>query len=421
MKKTVTSGKTYLFLMCIILFVIQNRLQQWFEPFQYLDEAFAAMFFPALAFGIFRKKNKIVWTKKGILFLIFFLIFWGWGWGGNLMYQYQIFASAAKDSYVNMKFFLTVGAAFLIFADDELDLQEIRKGLWVLLNGATVVLFVLCLLDLGFGIFSTETRGGMRAVKLFYSAYTFLVGQCVFLSSWYLWFYEEKKKEIIPPLAMLAFVMLSTRRAKAMGATACILMVYLLVFRRRQQISKKVKILAGGVVGLAVAGGLYQFVSYYYAMGVGSARAVLTLAAPFLAMDHFPFGTGWGTFGSAFSVKPYSPVYEMYQMSGVWGLSPEYHDFVADTFWPMIMGQCGFVGFAAFLGALVLFAQKVWTLREDKSAFAAALIPMLYLLVSSTSESAFSNPVSVPLAFLIGFLFAEQRVKNENRRHGSEE
>ena len=81
MKKTVTSGKTDLFLMGISLFVIQNRLQQWFEPFQYLDEEFAAMFFPALAFGIFRKKNKIVWTKKGILFLIFFSDFLGLGLG----------------------------------------------------------------------------------------------------------------------------------------------------------------------------------------------------------------------------------------------------------------------------------------------------------------------------------------------------
>ena len=416
MIKTVTSGKTYLFLSCIILFVIQNRLQQWFEPFQYLDEVFAVLFFPALAFWVFKKKNKIVWTRKRIIFLALLLIFWCWGWGGNFMYQYQNFISAAKDSYVNLKFFLAVGGTFLIFADSSLDFKKIRKNLWLLLNVITVILFVLCLLDLGFGIFSTETRGGMRAVKLFYSAYTYLVGQCVFLSAWYLWFYEEKKKEIIPPLVMLAFVMLSTRRAKAMGAAACILMVYLLVFRQKQKISKKVKIFAVCVVGLAVAGGLYQLISYYYTMGVESARAVLTIAAPFLAIDHFPFGTGWGTFGSAFSAEPYSPVYSMYQMEGVWGLSPEYHKFVSDTYWPMIMGQCGFVGFAALIGVLILFVQKVWTLRSDKSAFAAALIPLLYLLLSSTSESAFASPVSVSLAFLIGFLFAEQRVKRENRK-----
>lgn len=199
MIKTVTSGKTYLFLFWIILFVMQNRLQQWFEPFQYLDEVFAVLFFPALAFWVFKKKNKIVWTRKRIIFLALLLTFWCWGWGGNFMYQYQTLTSAAKDSYVNLKFFLAVAAAFLIFADEGLDLQEIRKKLWVILNVITVILFILCLLDLGFGIFSTETRGGMRAVKLFYSAYTFLVGQCVFLSAWYLWFYEEKEKRLYHP------------------------------------------------------------------------------------------------------------------------------------------------------------------------------------------------------------------------------
>ena len=126
MIKTVTSGKTYLFLFWIILFVIQNRLQQWFEPFQYLDEVFAVLFFPALAFWVFKKKNKIVWTRKRIIFLALLLIFWCWGWGGNFMYQYQNFISAAKDSYVNLKFFLAVGGTFLILADSSLDFKKIR-------------------------------------------------------------------------------------------------------------------------------------------------------------------------------------------------------------------------------------------------------------------------------------------------------
>ena len=90
-------------------------------------------------------------------------------------------------------------------------------------------------------------------------------------------------------------------------------------------------------------------------------------------------------------------------------MSPSYHDFISDTFWPMILGQCGFIGFAAFIGALVLFVRRVLTLRENKSAYAAAVFLLLYLLIASTSESAFANPLAVPFAFWIGFLFAEQR------------
>ncbi|MGN0314575.1 MAG: hypothetical protein ACI4EG_07275 [Fusicatenibacter sp.] len=411
--KSVTARKTGLCLVLILLFLLQNRLQQWFAPFSYLDEAFAFLFFPAFLLDLICKKRTFTWTRENRLFLTFLAAFWMFGWGGYFRYHYQPLANTAKDAYVNLKFFLACGVSFLIFAREELDFSSLKQKLWPVLNWITLILFVLCIVDLCFGIFSTETRAGMRAVKLFYSAYTILVGECVFLSAIYLWYYEEKQKRIILPLAMLAFVMISTRRVKSMGAAACIVVIFLLVFYKRQKISTKVKAAAFCVVAIAAAAAIYQIVSYYYMMGVESARAVLTIGAPFLAIDHFPFGTGWGTYGSAFSTDPYSPIYGMYRMAGVWGLSPNYHDFVSDTFWPMILGQCGCFGFAAFIGALVIFVKKVKTLKWHKGAYAAALLLLLYLLISSSSESAFANPISVPFGFWIGFLFAEQKIQKQ--------
>ena len=100
----------------------------------------------------------------------------------------------------------------------------------------------------------------------------------------------------------------------------------------------------------------------------------------------------------------------MYRMAGVWGMSPDFHDFISDTYWPMLMGQCGYVGFAAFVGTLFLFVRKVLTLKNHKEIFAGVMLLVLYLFVSSSSESAFVNPIAVPFAFLIGFWFAEQEL-----------
>ncbi|MSS01082.1 hypothetical protein [Floccifex porci] len=414
--KSVISRKTYIFIFFVILFLAQNRLQQWAGVFQYLDELFALLIIPALLYWIIKKKEKVTWTKQQICFFALLAIFWLSGWGGYVIYHYQPLSNAAKDAYVNLKFFLAAGASFLIFADKELNFEQLKKKLWPVLNGIVVILFVFCLADLCFGIFSKETRYGMRAIKLFYSAYTILVGECVFLSAIYLWFFEQKRKKIIPPLVMLAFIMLSTRRIKSVGAVACILMVYLLVFYKEKKLSKKVKIFTGCVLLIALFAGVYQVISYYIMMGTESARAVLTIGAPFIAKDHFPFGSGWGTYGSAFSADPYSPVYGMYQMDGVWGISPEYHEFVSDTFWPMILGECGIFGLLAFIGVCALIVKKVFILKSSKSAFASSLIPLLYLLISSSSESAFANPIAVPFAFWMGFLFAEQYVKESKDR-----
>ena len=414
--KSVTFRKTCLCLFWIILFLMQNRLQQWFEPFQYIDELFALLIVPIFLFRRVREKYRPVWTKKKVIFSVLLLIFWLCGWGGYFLYHYQPLTNAAKDAYVNVKFFMAVGASFLMFDCKDLDFDELKRRLWPVLKGITILLFVLCLADLCFGIFSTETRGGLRAVKLFYSTYTILVGLCSFLCALCLWFYEQQQKRIIPLLAMLSFVMYTTRRVKAMGAVACILLVYLFVFNKRHRINKKVRIFVGCILGLAVIAGLYQIIWYYFTLRYESARAVLTIAAPFIAVDHFPFGTGWGAYASAFSVEPYSPVYGIYGMSSVWGISQANHSFISDTYWPMILGQCGILGFAAFLGALVLFVRKALTLKTDKNAYAAVLISLLYLLISSSSESALVNPIAIPFAFLIGLLLAEKKVREEKSR-----
>lgn len=407
--KLTLSVKSCFFLLVTGLFLLQDKLQNWLLVFQYYDEAIAFLAIPALFFHLLRRRFPFALTKKNILFWVLFAIFWLSGWAGYFTYHYQPLLQTAMDSYVNLKFFLTIGTSLLIFDDSAFNFNQLKKTLWPVLNTVTLVLFLLCVADRIFGIFSNEFRGSFRAVKLFYSSYTVLAAHCVFLSAVYLWYYNTQQKKISAPLLMLCFIMYCTRRVKAIGAIACILIIYLLILRKHQLLSRKVKFLSGCILCLAAAAGFYQLVSYYYIMGTESARAMLTVAAPFVAADHFPFGSGWGTFGCSFSVDPYSPVYGMYRMAGIWGLSPNYGSFVSDTYWPMLLGQCGYFGFAAFIGVLVLFVQKVYTLKTDKSVFASAMLLLLYMLISSTSESTLANPIAVPFAFWLGFLFAERR------------
>lgn len=404
MKKHIQTGA---FFLLFVLFLLQDKLQEEIQLFQYFDEAFALLIVPLFFLHMLFKHPPVRMTRQNILFFALLVIFWVFGWAGYFVYRYQPLAETAKDAYVNIKFFLGVGASFLLFYDQTFDFKQLKKRLWPLLYAVTVVLFVMCLADAAFGVFSDDTRGNLPAVKLFYSAQTMLVACCVFLSAVFLWYYKEKQKKIILPLVLLSCIMFSTLRVKAVGAIACIVVIYLFVLLKKQKLSRKTLIFMTVVLCFTGAAGIYQVIRYYYLMGVESARAMLTLASPFVAMDHFPFGSGWGTFASAFSVEPYSPVYGMYRMAGIWGLSPDFHDFVSDTYWPMVLGQCGFFGFAALVGALLLFAKKVFVLKTDKSALASALLPLAYLLVSSTSESAFANPIAVMYAFWIGFLLAE--------------
>lgn len=399
---------------------MQDKLQEEIGLFQYFDEGFALLIIPLFILHWLVKHPPVRMTKQNILLFSLLAVFWLFGWAGCFVYRYQPLAEAAKDAYVNIKFFLGVGAAYLLFDDPAFDFKQLKKKLWYPLYAVTVLLFVMSIVDAAFGVFSNDTRGNLPAVKLFYSAQTMLVACCVFLSAVFLWYYEEKRRKIILPLVLLSCIMFSTLRVKAVGAIACIVIIYLFVLLKKQKLSRKIKIFVAIVLCFAGAAGIYQVIRYYYLMGIGSARAMLTLASPFVAFDHFPFGSGWGTFASAFSVEPYSPVYGMYRMAGIWGISPDYHEFVSDTYWPMVLGECGFFGFAALIGALVLFTKKIFVLKTDKSALASALLPLTYLLISSTSESAFANPIAVMYAFWMGFLLAEHDVSVCADRHDAE-
>lgn len=165
-------------------------------------------------------------------------------------------------------------------------------------------------------------------------------------------------------------------------------------------------VLGAGAVAIAAS----QFMYYFRELGDESARYMLTNRAITIAKDYFPFGTGWSTYGSAFSINPYSPVYRYYQLDEVWGLSPKFSLFVSDTFWPMVLGQTGVVGIIVYVIILLFLVTAVFALgRRNAYRMASALGAFLYLVISSTSESAFVNGFAIPMAMWMGLLFAENR------------
>ncbi|WP_156380610.1 MULTISPECIES: hypothetical protein [unclassified Rhodococcus (in: high G+C Gram-positive bacteria)] len=73
-----------------------------------------------------------------------------------------------------------------------------------------------------------------------------------------------------------------------------------------------------------------------------------------VAFNYFPFGAGFGRFGSATARAYYSPEYADLGYRYVWGLgdTQESGKFLTDTFWPAVFGEAGFIGGLAFVFAL---------------------------------------------------------------------
>lgn len=129
------------------------------------------------------------------------------------------------------------------------------------------------------------------------------------------------------------------------------------------------------------------------------ARIRLTLDAPIIATQHFPWGAGFGRFGSGIARQNYSPEYETLGYPRIWGLGPtdESGKFLTDTFWPAVLGETGFFGLIAYSAALFsifrLSRTRIGTPEDSWSAFLKMICALwtIELLVESLAEPVFMS------------------------------
>lgn len=191
--------------------------------------------------------------------------------------------------------------------------------------------------------------------------------------------------------------------------------------------------IVAGVGSVAIAWNKIRF--YFIDLGGHSARSVILQKSFEVMKDHFPIGTGFGTFGSAEAGKHYSPVYLKYSFNDYWELrdvnnvenslrlihenewylaqyqkNPDFINnppFMSDHFWPIIFGQAGVLGTIIFLVILGLLMKRCMDVRKhDLHGFVGVLYVMAYLMISSVAEPAFHNAVAIPLALVLGMVFS---------------
>lgn len=399
-----SNTQTNLLILIFVFLVLQNPLQAVLSPMGLLDELLGIALFPLFFIKLYEKNYYYSFSAKQMVFFGLLFCFWLSGFIGFAINRYQSLMTTVFDSYACVKFFFAIGTGYLLFYDISLP-KEHRKLFWTL-NSIVGFFAVMMAADLVLHIFPATTRGGLRSVQLFYSHPTYLASACVFFCAVYMRLYEYEKNKVLTPLMVLWVITVFTLRMKAIGAVIIMFFIYMIVIRHRRKISF---FLWAGIGALVLIVASYQLIYYYMGAQSGeSARAVLTTTSIHIMRDYFPFGTGWATFGSSSSADPYSPVYYLYHINNVWGLSPTYSAFISDTFWPIIIAQSGFIGLILYgILLLLLFCVVLQMGRKNAYSYASALTSIIYLMITSTGESSFMNPISIPFALWIGYLLAE--------------
>lgn len=103
-----------------------------------------------------------------------------------------------------------------------------------------------------------------------------------------------------------------------------------------------------------------QIYYYFFSSVQGdSARYQLLINSFKVIKDHFPIGSGFGTYASYYSGKYYSPIYSSYGLTGIYGLTRDNTSFISDSFWPMVFAQTGLIGTVANVSSCMLCSARI--------------------------------------------------------------
>jgi hypothetical protein len=223
---------------------------------------------------------------------------------------------------------------------------------------------------------------------------------------------------------LILSISLFSERAKAYGffVAAVVILIFFFINRfGRGLLSLRNMLLIFGVVGLLVYYVTFNKLFFYFVEGVEVvemfARPALYFASFDIAIDYFPFGAGFSSFGSYYSGIYYSPLYFDYGLSNLWGLTPDYPWFISDTFFPMVLAQFGFFGLFVLIACILVLIMKLKFAadgRIDLNGFLMLSILFLgFLTIESFADSTVVQNRGVfslaLLGIISGFMINDRR------------
>lgn len=220
--------------------------------------------------------------------------------------------------------------------------------------------------------------------------------------------------------AVFIFMMgLACTRAKYYGFFV-LAMFMLIVYKPGMMNLKNLRNL--GIL-LLVAGAVlivsWNKIEYYFVTGSSDtfdpevaasfARPVLYATSVLIFADHLWLGSGlasFATFSSSTAIN-YSQLYYKYGIDAVWGLSPTYDTFIADTFYPEL-AQFGFIGVVLFCICCWWIWQKLRLLLHGNmsSLFVVGVLALGFLAIDATSSCSVLQVPGELLMAILGMLVA---------------
>lgn len=232
--------------------------------------------------------------------------------------------------------------------------------------------------------------------------------------AWYLFTKNSKRNRYIAVALVLTGMV--APKFKFMGEVVCFIAFVFYVKNRLNFKSPKTIIYCLLIITIILTV-TWARVDVYYVSGLQNeelARPMSYKTSLKILYDYFPFGSGMGSFACNGAWKFFSPLYYKYNLTGIWGLSPEMGYFICDAYYPTL-AQFGIVGVFFFCWfwkrRLVAFNQI-----EDMRYYRVAMLTFCCLAIEQTADSSWLSGKGMGYCMLIALCLNANRNMMEQRR-----
>lgn len=245
--------------------------------------------------------------------------------------------------------------------------------------------------------------------QLYYNT-TFYYPACAYTGILYILLSDFRKKDWIIATLILAPGLLSIRAKFFAEFVIWIFLVFFLKKRLKFNISL---IVIGCILCYIIFRINYDKIMLYTVNGIdeGAARTYMYLTSIKVFEDYFPFGPGFGTFGTDSAAKYYSPLNYHYDLNNIWGLNPDDDtagtSFYSDTFYPLL-AQFGVFGAVLFF----LFLKRRWvegTKQWNDDMYKLFVFIFVYILIQCIAENTFTGANGLPILLMLGFVLSNRK------------
>ncbi len=390
--------RVYIFFSVLLLFsTILNRQ----FTVTGLDYLLYAAFMGIFCIYAFRRKKLVLPKRYATLILLFLGIIVL----NSVISQYTpSWALMILATFITFLPFLHFAISYNVdFTDD-----DIRYFIDTIIRSVAVIAAIMYVETFLLGTDASIT-GGLIGSNLFMIGFVASLCNQALLLSLCQYIKYRRRKYLYFGVFFLFTIVLTIQFKALLGA-----MLILTVFYLSWTPNKRKALITVSLAGIIALGGLFSIPTlrnklYNYAelydlsnpANDGIARIALYLTAFQIAEDHFPLGTGQGTFGSIPIKFVYSDVYYDYGINRVWGLEevPKY-DFRLDTHWSSILGETGVLGLTFYI---MLMTFPFWRYRKvgkkderDRAYYIVLILSPLCMMFESVTL-----PLPNRLAFIV--------------------